>query len=186
MLKTFALSIVGCDEPGIIASIARVLLDLDCNLADANMSVLSGRFAMVLMVEAPEGMAAARIERELAQVSRRFRLSLNVQELSEEPLPRYFALGDSRGDRTLITIYGADRPGIVHGATDAVAALGGNITDLRTQCASGIDRQPLYSLFLEVQLPEGRSRDELSAVLSGLSSQFTVQVQVQNVGAADL
>jgi glycine cleavage system transcriptional repressor len=47
----------------------------------------------------------------------------------------------------VLSVHGADRPGIVGGLTGVVAAAGGNVTDLTTRLAGG-----LYVLLAEVRL----------------------------------
>jgi glycine cleavage system transcriptional repressor len=48
----------------------------------------------------------------------------------------------------LVTLYGADHPGIVHRVTSALAAAGINVTDLTTRLADGV-----YVMVLEVAAP---------------------------------
>ena len=48
----------------------------------------------------------------------------------------------------MVSVHGADRPGIVHRVAEAIAAAGGNITDLSTRLAG-----ELYVLVAEVDLP---------------------------------
>ncbi len=57
----------------------------------------------------------------------------------------------------MVSVHGADRPGIVHRVGAAIAAAGGNITDLSTRLAGD-----LYVLVAEVDLP-GRRRAALAA-----------------------
>ena len=49
----------------------------------------------------------------------------------------------------LLTVYGADKPGIVHQVTSRLAALGVNITDMDTRVA-GMENAPVYVMLLEL------------------------------------
>lgn len=185
MANSFSISIVGADEPGIIATVSDVLLKLECNLADTNMSVLSGNFAMVLIVQAPEGLKRERLESELNEATTRFNLLISVQRLVETWRPRLFA-SDARMKResAMITVYGADRPGIVHSVTSAIASLGSNIVDFRTeQFNTGHD---LYSLFMEVSLPDEVSREQLERAIEPVRANFGVQVSIQTAQTVEL
>lgn len=182
MTHSYALSAVGTDEPGIIAAITQALLDLDCNLADISMSVLSGHFAMVVMVQAPGPLSQERLEAELGRVTHGFQLMFAVQRLEGNALPRS-ASRRSPEEAAMVTVYGGDRPGIVHGVTQAIAGIQSNIVDLRTQCFN--ENSANYALFLEVNLAAGQSRDSLAAALHGVARCFGVQVQVQAVQYMD-
>ena len=54
----------------------------------------------------------------------------------------------------MLTVYGADQPGIVHDTASTLAGLGVNITDLRTR-RTGDPDSPLYTLMVEVAVPDG-------------------------------
>jgi ACT domain-containing protein len=50
--KTRAIvSVFGFDRPGILSGVASVLADLDCSVVDINQTVVSGKFAMVMVVD---------------------------------------------------------------------------------------------------------------------------------------
>lgn len=49
-MRSFVLTATGRDRPGIVAAVTRVLLDLGVNLEDAEMAILRGHFAVVLML----------------------------------------------------------------------------------------------------------------------------------------
>jgi glycine cleavage system transcriptional repressor len=181
----FAVSAVGVDEPGIIAALTQAIFELDGTLADTNMSVLNGHFAMVLMVEVPESVTEERLTHSLERAARRFRLLISVQELARDELPRYFApdeTGPSQ-ESAMVTVYGADRPGIVHGVTEAIAATGSNIIDLRTRKFKA--QGACYSLFLDVRLAPGQSRDGLASVLAPVVRRHGVEVQIQSIDEAE-
>lgn len=182
MANVFAVSVVGCDEPGIIASVSRVLFDLDCNLADTNMSVLNGRFAMILIVQAAEGLTAERVSRELGHVTKRFELVVFVQPLRDAGVPG--GRERERSGSVMVSVYGADAPGIVQSVTAAIAATGSNITDLRTQQFNA--QNALYALFMDVELAAGASRDTLTAALRPIARQYGVEVNVNAVEGTEL
>ena len=50
----FALSVVGRDRPGIVAEVSRVLFELGCNIEDSTCTILSGQFAMILVIAHPK------------------------------------------------------------------------------------------------------------------------------------
>lgn len=44
-------SVFGLDRPGIVSAVSSVLADADCSIADINQTVVSGKFAMVLVAD---------------------------------------------------------------------------------------------------------------------------------------
>lgn len=179
-MVNFGISVVGRDGPGIIAAISKVLYELDCNLADTNMSVLSGNFAMVLVAQAPESLSVERLRHELALTTKRFNVLVSVQQLVETAEPA----SAQATERALVSLYGADRPGIVQGVTSAIAATASNVVDLRTQKTS----QPnsLYTLVMEVDLAPGVTPPSLDKRLKAVAREFGVDLSVQNLAAAEL
>jgi glycine cleavage system transcriptional repressor len=143
----FAVSAVGRDRPGIVAGITAALLDLEGNVEDSRMTILRGRFAVMLIVSLPGEGQGPELQRRLEPVRERLELdALTVSEVVEtaaaEPSPNH-----------VITVYGADHPGIVHAVSAALAEHGVNITDLQTKLA-GSGASPLYVMMLEVELGE--------------------------------
>jgi glycine cleavage system transcriptional repressor len=115
-----------------------VLLARSGNLEDASMHQLSGQFAMTLVVDVPAGADAVRAE--LEPIGREHELLISVREVSAQQQ-------SSAAASFVVSVHGADRPGIVHRVAEAIADAGGNITDLSTRLAGG-----LYVLVAEVDL----------------------------------
>lgn len=173
-MQRFSLSAVGQDQPGIVAAVTGVLADMGCNLQDSTMARLQGQFAMVLIVSAPAPADADALERALRSVCETFALVVAVRPLQEvlggAGVGQQFAptagseLGGDDGDggvvgpnrdgeqSLVIAVHGADRAGIVHGITAALAADGGSIVDLTTHLV-GDPAAPVYTLVIRAVVP---------------------------------
>jgi glycine cleavage system transcriptional repressor len=81
----------------------------------------------------------------------------------------------------IVTIYGADHPGIVHAATSTLAASGVDITDLNTRLLEDEGEEPLYALMMEVALPPGASAERVEAGLKAVGEQEGVEVTVREL-----
>ncbi len=150
-MPRYALSAVGADRPGIVAGVSGALVDLQGNLEDSTMTILQGHFAILLVVSMPPEVTARSLESALAPVAEEFGLVLSVRPLADEQAtPAQAAPGASPWT---IAVHGADRVGIVHGVTAAVAEVGGNVVDLGTHLV-GSDQAPVYVMTLRVTLPE--------------------------------
>ena len=139
MTQSLAITVLGHDRPGIIAEVTGVLAELGGNLEDSSMTLLRGHFAWTLLVAG--GASSEQVAARLAH--------LVSEGLVVSVLPVPDPVGaQTEGAAYLLSVHGADRPGIVSGLTSVVAEAGGNITDLTTRLGGG-----LYLLVAEVALP---------------------------------
>jgi glycine cleavage system transcriptional repressor len=147
-----AVTVVGNDRPGIVAAVTQALYDLGCNLEDATSTILRGHFSMMLVVRPPEGTDAAQVDERLRAVGESLGLIVAARPVEE-------AETDSAEPTHMVSVYGADRPGIVFRVAEVLAASGSNITDLTSRLI-GSEEQPVYAVMMEVALedPEGAGR----------------------------
>jgi glycine cleavage system regulatory protein len=75
----------------------------------------------------------------------------------------------------VISVYGADRPGIVHDVAALLARHEVNITDLRTR-RTGSPEAPLYTMVMEVSVPA--SAHGLEEALAGLAAEKGVEAHL--------
>lgn len=132
------LTVVGVDRPGIVAKLTETLFHGGCNLGEASMARLGGNFSIMLMVEGAE---SAALEKLLRPVTDALGLRLHIDPIQGE-LHRHVE------PNVQVTVYGADRPGIVAQATSALTVAGFNILDLNTDVA-GTDERPIYIMLID-------------------------------------
>ncbi len=136
---------IGRDRPGIVAAVTGALLELSGNVEDSQMSILGGHFAVMLLVAVPDGTQRETVVERLGEVAQEHALeAISVAEVSE-------AGGRPAPPSHVLSVYGADRPGIVHAVATTLAEAGINITDLETKLA-GSEDAPVYVMVLEVAL----------------------------------
>lgn len=119
------LTAIGRDKPGIVARIAKVLLDHGLNIEDSMMRILGGRFTMMLLLRGNASEEA--LYKDLLAAGRELGLDyIYVHPIAdtevETPKPTHLA-----------SLYGADRPGQVAAVADRLAALKVNISGLSTR-----------------------------------------------------
>lgn len=171
MSSLVAVTVVGIDRPGIVAAISKVLYDRGCNLEDVSSTILRGHFSMMLLVHVPPSTDAESLESDLDGAGRKLGLTVTVRAVeettSEVPAPTH-----------MVSVYGADKPGIVFKVAETLAGAGANITDL-TSRVIGEGGTPVYAVMLEVVFPEGTDPD---SILS-LRDELDVDVSVHPVEA---
>jgi glycine cleavage system transcriptional repressor len=172
MRRHFALTALGRDRPGIVAGVTRVLLEAGCNIEDSSMTILRTEFAMILILTGPRELEAAALERSLSETVGG--VGFSVKELASEEAYPARAVGQSY----IVSVYGADRPGIVHGVARALAERGVNITDLNTRLVGSEDK-PAYVMILEADIPPDVPAHELEAELKSVASELGVELSLR-------
>ncbi len=170
-LHELAVTAVGADRPGIVAAVAEVLHDAGGNVEDSAMTILGGHFAIVLLVSSPA--AADELRTSLAPVADRLGLTVSVSGAAGAASP---------AEAThLLSVYGADRPGILAGITRALAAEGANITDLETRVLAA-STEPVYAMVVELVVGEG-GEGALAAVLDEACATLGVDHTLRTIEA---
>jgi glycine cleavage system transcriptional repressor len=175
-----AVTAVGSDRPGIVAAVTGVFVERHCNIEDSSMTILRGQFAMMLVVDTPPDVAAADLEAALAGPAADLELLVAVR-----PLPAADDGGPGVGppvDRWTVSVYGADRPGIVHGVASLLADQGVNIVDLSTRVIGSVE-QPVYAMLLEVELPAGVDPNALHERLAEVAAGLGVEASLHRSDA---
>jgi len=170
----YAVSVVGKDRTGIVAGISEVLFRLGCNIADSSCTMLAGEFAMILIVSHPRPFGKGHLFDELKPVCDELGMSLAVRTLHVDEVTRQ----ETAGEICMVSVYGADRPGIVFRVTRELALLGVNITDLNTKLI-GTPAEPVYVMMLEASLPAEQTPETLAALLNNLKKELNVEIGVR-------
>jgi glycine cleavage system transcriptional repressor len=163
-VASFALAAIGRDRPGIVASISQVLFDHGCNLEDSSMEILRGNFAVMLVFEAPDAATASSLEAALRDACDAMAITfsvLEVDDLARTPEPTH-----------VVTVYGADKPGILARTSATLADAGANITNLSSRLVG--HTEPVYVLEIEVEVQD--DADAVEARVNDLAREVGVDV----------
>jgi glycine cleavage system transcriptional repressor len=171
-VTSFVIAAAGRDRPGIVAAVTAVLARYGVSVEDAEMAILRGHFTLMLIVAVPPATDVERLRDDLEAVRDELPLeSLAMSEvdtLSEgTPAPTH-----------AMSIYGADRVGIVHDITAALAERGVNVIDLTTRVLP----DGLYVMLMEVAVPDDVAGG-LEEQLSELGTAAGVDVSLRQIDA---
>jgi glycine cleavage system transcriptional repressor len=170
MSTPIAVTVIGTDRPGIVAGVTKALYEAGCNLEDVTSTILRGHFSMVMVVRAPEDVDAAGLEDALRPAAGEMGLVVAARPVEEAT--------DAPDQSThVVSVYGADRPGIVFRAAEALARLGANVTDLTSRVIGSPD-EPVYALMLEISTNEP---DRVAAALEELRGDIGVEVSIHPI-----
>jgi glycine cleavage system transcriptional repressor len=123
---------------------------------------------MLLVVAGPDDLDAAGLESALARPADDLDLVLAVRAI-DDTVP-----ASPEGDEWTVSVYGADRPGIVHEVTQLLADEGVNITDVTTRVIGEADR-PVYAMVIDVTVPSSLDVPSLTTRLGDLGSRLGVE-----------
>ncbi|MDQ3981650.1 MAG: ACT domain-containing protein [Actinomycetota bacterium] len=165
-----AVTVIGNDRPGIVAGVTKALYEAGCNLEDVTSTILRGHFSMMMVVRAVEDVDAAALEGALAPVAREMNLVVAARPVEDTPTVL-------EASTHLVSVYGADHPGIVFRVADVLARGGANVTDLTSRVIGSPD-EPVYALMLEVATSDP---DGVAAALDALRGEIGVEVSIHPI-----
>jgi glycine cleavage system transcriptional repressor len=151
--KWYMLTLVGKDRPGIVAHVTAALYEGGANLGETSMMRLGGNFTIMMMVQF-SGTSHA-LQDLVGGVAESLGLQLHIDHIEAR-------LHDHRIPDVRITVYGADRAGIVAKVTGVLAEAGLDILELESDVA-GTDADPIYIMNIE-----GHAAESVSALESAL------------------
>jgi len=168
---------VGRDRPGIVAAVSGVLLEAGANLEDTQMAILRGHFTMMLVVALPAGGDPDALREGLERVADELGLEaiavseLAAAEAADAPQPTH-----------LVTVYGADHPGIVHAVSRELAGAGVSITDLQSHLAEPADEPSataIYAVLLEVAAGTPERAAEIEQRLHRIAGEQQLELTIR-------
>jgi glycine cleavage system transcriptional repressor len=173
--RWFALSAIGRDRPGIVADLAELIYECDCNLEDSSMTILGSEFAVLLLLsgEGPD------VERRLSAGCKRLEWEKRLTVFFR-PLDGEVPGGEARrGPRLQCVVTGVDRAGIVARVARTLADRGVNITALHTQSRPEPESgTPIFTMRVDMAAPPGTDlralREELDRVAADLRVDLTL------------
>ena len=145
MDRWYMVTVVGEDRPGIVSHLTHALYEGGANLGEASMLRLGGNFTVMLM--AKFNGSAQELDRLIEPVVESLGLRRHV-----DPIQGHLHRHPSADVR--VTVYGADRAGIVAHVTGALAAAGLDILELESDVI-GSETKPVYVMVIEGVASEG-------------------------------
>ncbi|MFN8640549.1 MAG: ACT domain-containing protein [Candidatus Binatia bacterium] len=151
MKQWFALSAIGRDRPGIVADLAELIYECDCNLEDSSMTILGSEFAVLLLLTGEGDGTVERLSAACKRLEWERRLTVFFQPLDAEPIP-YQA--SQRATRYALQAAGVDKAGIVAKLSRCLADHRVNIAQMQTQSRPEPEIQaPIFTVRMVMEVP---------------------------------
>jgi glycine cleavage system transcriptional repressor len=177
MKRWFALSAIGRDRPGIVADLAELIYDCDCNLEDTSMTILGSEFAVLLLLTGEGDDTADRLSAACKRLEWERRLTVFFRPLDGEPTP----YGDGRSTALYsLEAVGVDKAGIVAKISRCLADHRVNIRQMRSHSRPQPETgTPIYTMSIQMDVPEGTDVEELGDRLDAIARDLHIEVSVE-------
>ena len=176
MFTSLVMTIIGPDRPGLVQLVASRVADHGGNWLESRMCLLSGQFAGIARVEAPEE-RVPELRRALQQLEAEgLRVSVDAGESAVAVVP---------GTAATIELVGHDRPGILRNITSVLAAHGVNVEELSSECVSApMGGGNLFQARVRVLVPSTVKLEEVRADLEKIATDLMVDLTLRPVATA--
>lgn len=179
-MQHFALTIIGRDRPGIVSQVTEILFQGGFNIADSSCSILGGQFSMILIISNPEFSTKEEFSDAFTPLEES-NLSVYIRTLK----PGGEIRSELEGELCMISVYGADKPGIVYQVAKELGDRNINITDLNTKLV-GDKQKPVYVMMLEAMLSENTEIEEVESWMEELKQKLQVDISVRSLVVMEL
>lgn len=177
MKRWFAMSAIGRDRPGIVADLAELIYECDCNLEDSSMTILGSEFAVLLLLTGEGPDVEARLSAACKRVEWEKRLTVFFRPL-EAPPPGYGATPPRRHFTLQAT--GVDKAGIVASVARCLADRGINITQMETQVRpEPLSGTAMYSMQIRMAAPPDVDEAGLRSALDAIAGRLHVDITLR-------
>jgi glycine cleavage system regulatory protein len=168
-MATLVLTVIGDDRSGLVSALSGVVSDNGGSWERSHMARLAGKFAGIVVVAVPDDRVQA-FQDDLGPLQSQGLLEIRAERGDE-------AGAIAEAVRLSLEIVGADRPGIVHTISRALAAKDVGIEELQTATreapmAGGM----LFEATATLLAPPGTSSDELRPLLEEIADELMVDL----------
>ncbi len=175
MKKRYLLTAGGVDKKGIVYGLTQLLKKYDFNIEDSSMAMLRHTFSIIMLLSRGKGRKTG-FSRDLKGFRETNRMDVNITEIDEKYMKEY----KPGGNVYMISISGADRPGIVKEITGEILRKKGNIIGLETK-SSEKARPHAYYMLIEADVPKKTTMKQFENALKRKGNKTGVHVTVNRV-----
>ena len=177
MKRTFALSAIGKDRPGIVAEVSGLIYECGGNLEDSSMTRLGEQFALLILLSGTGEEFSYRLSTGCKRLEWEKHLSVFLTPL-ETPEGKPGEKG--RIDLYELSTTGLDRMGIVYRVSRLLADLGVNIADMHTKATPSPESgTPIFTMQILLEVPVSVSPQNLRRELNRLGEELAIDITLK-------
>ena len=179
MKQWFALSAIGPDRPGIVADLAELIYECDCNLEDSSMTILGSEFAVLLSLTGEGEDTSQRLAAACKRLEWEKRLTVFVRPLDSEPVP-YRA--KEHATTYSLQVTGVDQAGMVAKFSRCLADHRCNINQMHTRSRPEPESgAPTYTMDIKMDVPQNVDELVLRERLVSITRALYVDVRLERL-----
>jgi glycine cleavage system transcriptional repressor len=173
-LNKVLISILGQDQPGIVARVAGLIFSRDGNIENVSQTLLQSMFGALLIVAVPDAETPQALQEALQATCASLNLFVHV-----EPYIAPANIVKPLVQPYIVTAIGPDRPGLVQEVAAQLALHDVNITNMQAIFKGG--SKPLDNLMIfEVDVPKHTVMNDLRASLRDIAQRRSLEIKVQH------
>lgn len=169
----FAVTLIASDRPGIVAGVSKVFFENNFNIEDSSSTLLQGFFSAIFIINCTEGRTTEDVKKLFSAFEKEMDVEVYVQSI-KEPVTK------PDGEHYVVSVYGSDKPGIVHRVAEYLSDKKINIMDLQTKVA-GSKTSPIYIMVLEIIVEKDAGADGWEDDLKKLSREMGTDVNIRHI-----
>jgi len=172
MNKNLVITALGNDKPGIVNELSKAILEHGGNITESRMMVLSGEFAIMLLVTGNQDNIAT-INAKLNVIGKNLGLTLIAKETQPQDI-------NNKSLPYQVTVVSIDQPGIVYDISDFITSRNLNIEEIETKTYPAAHTgTTMFSLNMTISIPADSSisslREELITFCDDLNLDATFE-----------
>jgi len=169
----FAVTLIAADRPGIVAAVSKVFFENEFNIEDSSSTLLQGFFSAIFIVS-KDGVTDPSVVKEMfSDLEENMNVEINVQGMNEAGVK-------PEGEHYIMSVYGSDKPGIVHKIAEYLSENKINIVDLQTKVA-GSENSPIYLMVLEVVIEPEMEKSSWEEDIKKISRDLGTDVNIRQI-----
>ncbi|MBW2524266.1 MAG: ACT domain-containing protein [Deltaproteobacteria bacterium] len=171
--RYLVLTAVGPDRAGLVKDVSQVVFDAGCNLEDSRMAVLAGEFAIILLLSGDTPAVAKIDEAGRARLEGELGLGVSIKPTEARSV---------RSEQLVrrLEVHGADRAGIVHQVTDALAKREINVASLESRLTHApFSGMPMFRLVAELEIPNAETLSAVATELEELCEELDLTCAIE-------
>ncbi|MEX1199761.1 MAG: ACT domain-containing protein [Methylophaga sp.] len=171
------ISVLGSDQPGIMAAVAKVIQQRQGNIENLSQTLLENVFGALLLASIPDSETPDDLQKAITSACDEMGLFINVHAWDGHVTD--WQQNKPETQPYIITCIGPDRRGLVAEVAGALFTHGVNITNIQAIFKGG--KNPMDNLMVfEIDVPRATVMDDLRDALNGISQRLDLEISVQH------
>jgi glycine cleavage system transcriptional repressor len=173
-MKKYIITILGKDQPGIIAAVSRVLFEQDFNIEDVRQTILQSEFSGIFIILGPDNVDCSQLRDDILAATDMLNLDCHVKTLA--PTPDQWT--EDTVESFVISTRGPDCKGLVAQIAAVLAEHHINVTQLHAVFRGGSapeDNVMVYEVDIPITVDLNNLRQELRSKAEQLNLEISFQ-----------